>query len=353
MNNDEKQLVTLDSRAKQLDKIAATFSSALAVTDDSPFSSALTLSQGITALRELLDDGIMREVMKLADTPLGFLTDRGPTARNRDGSPVSPYQIGEVRDAIIEAALRGFRVAGNEFNIISGRFYGAKSGLHRKVITYPGVTDFRESLGIPKLVGDRGAVVTAEATWLKNGVKDELKREFAIRVNAAMGTDAILGKLQRKLYAAVLNRLSGIFTPEGEVVDEVITTVEQQSSRTPEIKKPEMTKPPAAAPVAPEKAKERIAEMKEAARTPAPGPAPSAQEEAGQTKESTIGPSTAELVRDKLANTLFTVTDFMAVLRRNKLATTESTIDEVDPKNLALVLDDWDTALEQMEAGAV
>ena len=243
MKENEKQLVTLESRAKQLDKIAATYTSALVVTDDSPFSSALTLSQGITALRELLDDGIMREVMKLADTPLGFLTDRGPTARNRDGSPVSPYQMGEVRDAIIEAALRGFRVAGNEFNIISGRFYGAKSGLHRKVITYPGVTDFRETLGIPKLMGDRGAIVTAGATWLKNGVKDELSREFAIRVNAAMGTDAILGKLQRKLYAAVLNRLSGIFTPEGEVVDEVITTVEQQSSRTPEIKKPEM--PPA------------------------------------------------------------------------------------------------------------
>jgi hypothetical protein len=349
MNNDAKQLVTLDGRAKQLDKIAVEFSTALAVTD-SPFSSAIMLAQGIGALRELLDDGIMREIMKLADSPLGFLTDRGPSARTRDGGPVKPYEISEVRDSIIEAALRGFRCAGNEFNIISGRFYGAKNGLHRKVITFPGVTDFREELGIPKLAGDRGAIVTAGATWIKDGVADKLSREFAIRVNAAMGADAILGKAQRKLYAAVLNRLSGISTPEGEVVDEIVTTVEH---RTPEIKKPEMTPPPAAAPVPPEKAKERIMEMKEAARTPAPGPAPTAQEEVGQTKESSVGQSTAEIVRDKLSQTLFTVNDFMAVLRLNKLATMESTIDEVDPKNLAVVLDDWDTALEQMEARAV
>ncbi len=210
-----KQIVTLEDKAQQLDNAADKFSSAFE-NSKTPFSSALALSNGIKELRGLLDDGIMSEIMNLADTPLGFLTDRGMKPERER------YQVHEVRDAIIEASLRGFRVAGNEFNIISSRFYAAKNGLHRKVVTYPGVTDFKEFLGVPKLSGDRGAIVTAKATWLKDNIKCDLSREFAIRVNAGMGSDAILGKCQRKLYAAVLNRLSGIITPEGEVDDAVI-----------------------------------------------------------------------------------------------------------------------------------
>ncbi len=207
-----KQIVTLEDKAQQLDNAADKFSLAFE-NSKTPFSSALALSNGIKALRGLLDDEIMSEIMNLADTPLGFLTDRG-TKPERER-----YQVHEVRDAIIEASLRGFRVAGNEFNIISSRFYAAKNGLHRKVVTYPGVTDFKEFLGVPKLSGDRGAIVSAKATWLKDNIKCDLSREFAIRVNSGMGSDAILGKCQRKLYAAVLNRLSGITTPEGDVDD--------------------------------------------------------------------------------------------------------------------------------------
>jgi hypothetical protein len=85
------------------------------------------------------------------------------------------------------------------------------------VISYPGLTDFKETFGIPKMSGDKGAIVVAKATWKLNGTKDALEREFAIRVNSQMGVDAIIGKSQRKLYAAVLNQLSGIITPDGEV----------------------------------------------------------------------------------------------------------------------------------------
>jgi hypothetical protein len=210
MTTQSKALVALEDKAKQLDKVASKFSNSLNL-DASPFSTAITLSQGIAALRELLDDGVMTEIMRLSNSPLGFMTDR-PSEKKPE-----PYRIGDVRDAIIEASLRGFRVCGNEFNIIAGRFYGAKAGLHRKVISYPGVTDFKETFGIPKMSGDKGAIVVAKATWKLNGTKDALEREFAIRVNSQMGVDAIIGKSQRKLYAAVLNQLSGVITPDGEV----------------------------------------------------------------------------------------------------------------------------------------
>ncbi len=208
MTTQSKALVTLEDKAKQLDKVSSRFSNALSVAD-SPFSAAITLSQGIATLRELLDDGVMGELMRLADSPLGFMTDRAKSG--------APYKTSEVKDAIIEAILRGFRVAGNEFNIISSRFYGAKAGLHRKVISYPGVTDFKETFGIPKMAADKGAIVVAKATWKQSGHRSELSREFAIRVNTGMGVDAIIGKCQRKLYAAVLNQLSGIITPDGEI----------------------------------------------------------------------------------------------------------------------------------------
>ncbi len=223
-----KELAKLESKAEQLDKVAQQYAVAIAK-DSSPFTSALVLSQGITALRELLSDDIMGEIMKLADTPLGFMTDKA----TKGG-----YKSSEVKDAIIEAALRGFRVAGNEFNIISSRFYGAKNGMHRKVITFPGLTDFTESFGVPKFSNSgQGAVVTAKATWMlalddsndlaaPEPIKMELTREFAIRVNSGMGADAITGKAQRKLYAAVLNRLTGTVTPEGEIDDSILTTAE-------------------------------------------------------------------------------------------------------------------------------
>ncbi len=208
LTSQDSTLATLEDKAKKLDALSEKFSKALQ-TESTPFSSALLLAQGIKALRELLDDRIMDEIMCLANTPLGFMTDRKDV----------PYKSDEVRDAIIEASLRGFRVAGNEFNIISARFYAAKAGLHRKVVSWPGVTDFREHLGIPKIVGDRGAVISATAEWRRDGVKQSLSTDFAIRVNSGMGSDAISGKAQRKLYAAVLNHLSGIITPEGEIDD--------------------------------------------------------------------------------------------------------------------------------------
>jgi hypothetical protein len=204
MTMQTKALVALEDKAKQLDKVASKFSNSLNL-DASPFSTAITLSQGIAALRELLDDGIMGEIMRLAGSPLGFMTDR-------------KYEVKETRDAIIEASLRGFRVCGNEFNIISGRFYGAKAGLHRKVINYPGLTDFKETFGIPKFTPAKdGAILLAKASWKLNGSRGQLEREFPIRMNSGMGVDAVIGKGQRKLYAAVLNQLSGVITPDGDV----------------------------------------------------------------------------------------------------------------------------------------
>src|SRR5260370_107008 len=117
-----KDIITLESKAQQLDEAAAKYSAALS-TEKSPFTAALVLAQGIKALRGLLTDDIMNEIMALADTPLGFMTDK------KDKGGYAPKEI----------------------------------------------------------------------------------------------KDAIIGKWQRKLYAAVLNQLQGIVTPDGEIDDSIST----------------------------------------------------------------------------------------------------------------------------------
>jgi len=306
--SESKSIITLERKAAELDNVARKFSVYITA-DNGPFGSALTLSQGITSLRELLDDGIMREIMKLANSPLGFLTDR-PNDKNPN-----PYQISEVRDAIIEASLRGFHVCGNEFNIIAGRFYGAKAGLHRKVTAYPGVTDFKETFGVPKNSGDRGAIVIATATWRKDGISQELSREFAIKVNAYMGVDAIIGKCQRKLYSAVLNQLSGTVTPEGEVDDAT-------PARSIEVKSIEIPEPSKAEP---------------------------AKSVVGSVGSGQPYLDPAAEVRDRLSKTVFVEQDILEVMRNNVLAEKEQSIDQVSAANLQILLDNWPAAVEQMK----
>jgi hypothetical protein len=156
--------------------------------------------------------------MSLMNSPLGFLTDRDPARPTRDGE-VKPYSVDVVRDCVIEAKLRGFHTVGNEFNIIAGRCYAAKNGFRRKLTdgkSFPGLRDFRDSYDVPRLMGDKGAIVKCRAEWTLNGKSDSFEAEFAIRVNSMMGADAIVGKAERKLCKRVHDLISGVNTPEGE-----------------------------------------------------------------------------------------------------------------------------------------
>jgi hypothetical protein len=189
------------------------------------FEREIQLALAMSDLRAMLSPEIMAPVMELMNTDLGFRTDRDPkvTPRDKDNNPTRPYSVEVVRDVVIEAKLRGFHVAGNEFNIISGRFYAAKNGFRRKLTdgkTFAGLANFRDHYEVPRTVGDRGAIVKCRAEWTLNGVKDSLECDVPVKVNSFMGADAILGKAERKLLKRVVDRLSGVTTPEGEVGEE-------------------------------------------------------------------------------------------------------------------------------------
>lgn len=198
----------------------AALSIAEAERDGNDVLKAFVLARSMRMLRDMLTDEIMSDVMALMNTPMGFLTDRDPA---RGGG--NPYPVEVVRDCAITALLQGFRLVGNEINIIGGRMYAAKDGCKRKVEEWPGLHDLRIDLGVPKMHGD-GAIVSAVASWsiddrhyvvecsepVADGrtPEERMDTRLAIKVNKGMGADAILGKARRKLYARVLERLTGV-----------------------------------------------------------------------------------------------------------------------------------------------
>jgi hypothetical protein len=170
---------------------------------------AINMARGMKQLRDILtESAILSDFMPLQNTTLGFLTDKP-----------AGYDWETVRDVLIEALLRGFRPINNEYNIMSGRFYGAKNGFDRITHEYPGVQNLQVRLGVPQLAGEKGALVSCEARWLIDGkpmtVKcvpakgDDFDSQIPVKVNSGMGPDAILGKATRKLYARVYQVLTG------------------------------------------------------------------------------------------------------------------------------------------------
>ena len=173
---------------------------------------AVVLARSVQALRKSLTDARMRDIMDLQGTPLGFRTDKA----NQGG-----YGIDVVREAVIEAAIIGVDVVGNQFNIIAGRCYVTREGMSKLLREWPGLTDLRIAPGVPAM-RDGGALVPFEASWMLEGVRDELKGTIPVKVNNGMGADAILGKADRKIKARIYSRITGSeFTHEGEVDDTI------------------------------------------------------------------------------------------------------------------------------------
>lgn len=201
------------------------------------FLQAVQMANGISAMRAALTEQLVQTViMPLQGSPLGFLTDKDSTGG---------YGALVVRDCAIDAMLRGFRVVGNEMNIISGRFYGTKAGYERLVAEFPGLTDLQLQPGVPQNVGDKGALVPFVASWRLNGKemslrciqeKDGTDLRIPIKVNGGMGSDAVLGKATRKILFRIYQRINGstFGAVDGEIDDAINTTGEPAPSPVPE-----------------------------------------------------------------------------------------------------------------------
>lgn len=175
---------------------------------------ALRIADAMQEMRQLVTQETLKKVQALQGTDLGFRTDK-----DKEGG----YPFETLRDVVIEAAIRGYSPAGNEFNVIGGRFYATKNGLERKVREFPGLTDLKLTEGVPQTMS-QGALVEYHASWKLNGNTDEIHcwqngpsdTRIAVRVNSGMGIDAILGKAKRKMLARIYARFTGSDQGPGE-----------------------------------------------------------------------------------------------------------------------------------------
>jgi hypothetical protein len=192
---------------QKLDTIA---NQALVVTNQARggFEAAFYTAQTMNELRASISSEMIKEVfVPLQNSALGFRTD------NAAGYPVEV-----VKDCIIEAALRGVRPVGNQFNIISGRCYITKEGYEYKLKNLQGLANLKTDYSVPKMLNG-GAVVDCKATWTYQGKEDSKTAEIPIRVNNGMGVDAILGKAARKFLKRVWEQITGCNEPDGDVED--------------------------------------------------------------------------------------------------------------------------------------
>lgn len=177
------------------------------------FAPMLCMAEGMVRLRELLNEDVMKAVMVLQGSQLGFLTDK-----DKDGG----YGLKEVKDAWIEATLMGARPIGNEFNIISRKAYLTLNNFKRKVRELPGLTDLDISLGLKAEAMKPGTIdVPYRAKWKLDGKPMQIEGTFPVRVNQGMGADAVLGKTNRKVLNLIWQKVTGSdhTLPEGDVMD--------------------------------------------------------------------------------------------------------------------------------------
>src|SRR5688572_25975220 len=195
-------------RAIALDKFASENSvTTLLAGEDGAFTVSMRMSAAMKQLREMITPEMMAPIMEMQGSSLGFRTDK-----DKEGG----YKVDVVKEVLIEATLKGFRMVNNETNIIAGRFYAARDGFERifRDLGKQGrVTNLELTPGIPRTQAD-GSIVDYAATWTfrnadGNLIKDELKLPIPVKVNAGQGADAILGKAKRKILAAIYARITG------------------------------------------------------------------------------------------------------------------------------------------------
>lgn len=214
----KQQIIEIDQFARQSQLEIATSEA-----EGNRVLKALSMARAIQGLRDLLTKDVVGDLMILQGTKLGFLTDKDKTGG---------YELATVRDVAIEAIIRGFRLVGNEVNIIAGRFYPTREGFERVVREWPGVSGIILELDVPEIHGD-AARVGGTAQWTLNGQRHLIERfktltrdlRIPVRVNNGMGVDAVLGKARAKMYRLIHERLTGLITdlqtdePEPETLE--------------------------------------------------------------------------------------------------------------------------------------
>lgn len=198
------------------------------------FARTIAYGLAVAELRDALDERVMKALLKLKNSKMGFRTDEGPKT--------GVYSMEVVRDAVIEAATLGLQCVGNHFNILGGNMYVTKEGftfLLRELAKQGRLQDMRfvyhpaeikesSTQGVSRSGElyqkiEREGLVKVEVSCVWDGKAVNECLEFVIRVNSGMSQDAVLGKAERKAKAWLYNYLTDQAVSDGSAdADELL-----------------------------------------------------------------------------------------------------------------------------------
>lgn len=178
------------------------------------FEKAYTVANATIKLKENLTPEYMKPIMALMGTKLGFKTDR-------DEKPEKErYSEEVVKNCLIEAVLTGVQPMGNQFNIISGSCYITKEGFGYMLKNVPGL-HYEIVPDLPRINPEKTAAACKVKIYWSFPGSEKLSREveFPIKMNAHMGSDAVLGKATRKARAWLFNTVMNTEISDGDITD--------------------------------------------------------------------------------------------------------------------------------------
>lgn len=174
------------------------------------FERAYLIAQATEQLKTMLTPEYMKPIMALQGNRLGFKTDQD----NKQGYPETT-----VKNCLIEAVLTGVQPFGNQFNIIASNCYITKEGFGYLLKNFPGLS-YDITFELPRINHEKtGAAIDANVSYTVNGIKKEKVLHIPVKMNAYMGTDAVIGKATRKARAWLYNTITGSEISDGDITD--------------------------------------------------------------------------------------------------------------------------------------
>ena len=172
------------------------------------FQRAYVIADAIATLKETLTKEYMKPIMNLQGNKLGFKTDKDSSGG---------YSEDVVKNCLIEAVLFGLQPCGNQFNIIAGSMYATKEGCGYLLSKVQGL-QYDIVPELPRMQ-EKSAAIVMNIKWTLNGVSNAKKLDIPIKLNAYMGTDAVIGKATRKARKWLFDTITGCELPEGDTTD--------------------------------------------------------------------------------------------------------------------------------------
>ena len=182
-------------------------------------SKSYVAASTVAFLRENMNKEFMAPIMALQGVKIGFLTDKDKKKDGYNWVKGEGYPLEVVRDVCIDALMNGFRLTGNEFNIIGGNFYPTREGFER-VLNEAQNLDYDFECSIIKINAEgKSADVSVTINYNYNGDNKSKVLTLNVKADQYASNDSIIGKAKRKAGCWLVNKLKGTQFADGDATE--------------------------------------------------------------------------------------------------------------------------------------